>query len=235
MKNDTPMNKTSDKWFLTINAQKENASKVAELETLSTTLLSYYKEPFIATIIHDQDKNEDGTPKTIHLHAFIETPLKPTKKALLDELIELTGYNAEQIGILATNNDYLLVQYLTHKNDKDKAQYDKTLVKTSDLLEYEARLNKGYEKPKTLEELFQNARTLEDLIKVIGIKEANKYYRLFLAYLEEKKTKSTYDLLAQAYEDLQEENRVLNNRCLQLERENKRLISLINLGEYTKP
>lgn len=201
--NQTPMNKQSDKWFLTINAPKEKPNRDI-LEGYLSSVTSYFVEGFNASIIHDQDKEEDGKPKTIHLHCFIETPSKPTKKALLSDLKELLGINSDQVGIEATNSPILLVQYLTHQNHKEKAQYNEELIKTNDLTELSHRLHTKYEKTKASQELLA-IQTLQDLIDIKGVEYARKNKGLWKDLHEEQRTHYDLELeLERANEYIQE-------------------------------
>lgn len=231
--NDTPMNKTSEYFFVTINAPLEKASRET-LEAYISTLQSYYSKTFIASVIHDKDKHEDGASKTIHLHAFIDTPNKPTKKALLRELTELLGINEEQVGIRATNSRILLVQYLTHKNDKNKAPYSLEEVQTSNQEEFDKRFNEKYEKPQTETLLEILNRSLEEdpsynhFCERVGFEMGHKFRSSFNQLREEKSYDyaSLLEMNKELKKKLQEQvdlNRHLATRVETLEARLKRL------------
>lgn len=222
--NQTPMNKTSDKWFITINPPKENPSREV-LEGYVDAITSYFVEGFNASIIHDQDKNEDGTPKTIHCHCYIETPSKPTKKAVLSDLKELIDINTEQAGIEATNSPILLVQYLTHQNHKEKAQYNEELIKTNDVSELCERLHTKYEKTTASQELLA-IETLKELIDKKGVEFARKNKGLWKDLREEQRTH--YDLEL----ELEKANEYIADLEAQIERLQKRLSNYENIELY---
>ena len=159
---------------LVINA-KENSNPQEELERCQRLLVSNYKT-FVATIIHDKDILENGLEKTIHLHAYIELDKKYTLKAVLSEISTLLDISLNLISIEATSNDYLLVQYLTHKNDKDKTQYPLDLVLTNDKEVFLDRWNKVYksEEELRLEILDKCPKTdLLELVRVYGYNQIN--------------------------------------------------------------
>lgn len=216
-KYDTPMQTSSCTWFCRFNAKKESVSVVADLETLSSSILSYYEGGFVAMIIHDQ---EDERP---HLHAYIETTEKKTKRKFLDELVELLDIDEQQVGIQSSNNSYLPVQYLIHKNDESKHPYDKTLIKTNDLTELENRLSKQYEKPKTAIEQFKDCKSVDDLINTFGLKDAKTYFSIWKAWTEENKKLNNYDMLMKQHDATLEELNETQQELLRYKYENERL------------
>jgi hypothetical protein len=205
--NETPMNAKSNKWAIVIDPPKEKPTR-EYLEGLMSTLLSYFKNDFIATIIHDKDK-ENGKPKTIHLHAFIEIGEKQTKRAFLDTLTELLSCNEDQISLRATNSDFLIVQYLIHKNDKDKTQYPSNLVFTNNLTELAKRLNTEYVKPKSDLDRLLEANTLTELADKEGIDFAKKYMYLHEKIMQE--SKRDYNSLSQQLENCKQLVREFDN------------------------
>lgn len=178
---ETPNNKKSKFWTIVLNAPKEKVPS-NEARDFLTAILSQLNDttiyPFIASIIHDRDTTLNGELKTIHAHAFIETPTQPTKRALLEELGELLSIDTDLITIEATNSDFLQVQYLIHKNDKLKTQYEAIEIKTNNENELQKRLSKEYQSKDPAKAIFTSP-TLTALIENIGLELANKYRNTF--------------------------------------------------------
>ena len=180
------LNTTSTGRLGVIIDPKENTPLNAQIEYLKTcqdALLSYSGFSFVATILHDRDTNEDGTPKQAHIHAVMEhTEDGSTLATWLQTISELVNAKKEQISIETSSNKILLLQYLRHDR-KDKEHYSTDEIRTTDEAELLERLNTQYEKPKTDEELIQNALlnsvNLTELMTTLGVKEANKYRGLF--------------------------------------------------------
>lgn len=133
-------------------------------------------------MLHDKDLTETKEHKTIHLHAFIElfeTSKQPTKTALLNELSNLLEIDKNLISIEKTENDYLGVQYLTHKNDKSKYQYDYSNIKTNNETLLKQKYFTIYQKPNDIMTDILNCKTLTELMTAQGITIANKYRNTF--------------------------------------------------------
>lgn len=79
----------------------------------------------IAWAIHNRDILEDGTPKPIHAHIMIRTKKVTTSKHIASFF---KHNNKKMSDIYVQKSKYgsycKMVQYLTHKNDIKKAQYD---------------------------------------------------------------------------------------------------------------
>lgn len=165
---------------------KENTPLEAQIEYLKTcqdALLSYSGFSFVATILHDRDTNEDGTPKQVHIHAVMEHAEDGSTLAMwLSTLTELLDAKREQISIETSSNKILLLQYLRHDR-KDKEHYKTEEIRTTDEAELLERLNAQYEKPKSDDDLIQeallNSVNLTELMQTLGAKEANKYRGLY--------------------------------------------------------
>ena len=164
----------------------ENTPLEAQIEYLKTcqdALLSYSGFSFVATILHDRDTNEDGTPKQLHIHAFIEhLENGSTLATWLTTICEIVKAKRQQVSIETSSNKILLLQYLRHDR-KDKEHYKTEEIRTTDEAELLERLNAKYEAPKSDDELIQNALlnsvNLTELMMTLGAKEANKYRGLY--------------------------------------------------------
>ena len=160
---------------LIINAKKESLNPEQELRTIERKVLS--SNDFTATIIHDKDLLENGQPKLIHLHAYIEKQEKATIKAILNEFTQLCDISAEQVSVEGSNNSYLLVQYLTHKNHKEKHQYDIGLISTNNKDLLLQRYEKAYQSQQEESIEILNASLQKSFIELIsqyGFDKINK-------------------------------------------------------------
>lgn len=90
----------------------------SKIETLSSLGLVY------ATILHDKDIDNKGVLKNPHWHLIIKLEKRVRAKTILLRLCEILKTSAENIQINECFNFISSVQYLIHKNDSDKFQYD---------------------------------------------------------------------------------------------------------------
>ena len=84
---------------------------VEALKRIHTTFEHIY-------ILHDKDKNEDGTTKKAHWHVVIKTRNATWNTALAKQL-GLTSNYFQQV-----RNETAMVGYLIHWNEETKHQYD---------------------------------------------------------------------------------------------------------------
>lgn len=198
-------NKKYQTFDIVLNAKKESTNPLQELVQYCDLLCGSYKS-FVATIIHNQDHLDNGELKTIHAHAVIDTPSKSTEKQVLTMLTNLLQVNANQVQINGSNNDYLPVQYLTHKNQPNKTQYEFNLIKTNQEAMLQARYEQDYiskeERQLHLEMDLIESRTLLDFMKKQGVEIANKYRNLFIDIKKEQRVtlEGLYYALNQAEE-----------------------------------
>lgn len=180
----TAPNSKSLIWLLVINDKKEASIDTIEttLEAYATMLLNYSGFHFVFTIIHNKDQQ-----KRTHLHAFIELYEKSTKKALLDTLSNLLDINIEQLSLEPSNNEFLGVQYLTHKNQPEKEQYSFEEIRANNEEELGRRYGLTYTNPQdALKSALYGSRTMGELIDNIGLDDAKKYLPIWKYILEEK-------------------------------------------------
>lgn len=171
------------------NADKKSTNPQEELALLQNFLLNSFS--FVATIIHDKDITDNGEPKTIHLHAYIELNENHTKKQFLQLLTELLKIEPNLISVEGTKSNVLMVQYLTHKNQPNKTQYPTSLVKTNNEQLFESRNNTQYktkeQKQADLLTDIINCKSMLDFANVQGVETANKYRNLFNQIKQESK------------------------------------------------
>ena len=190
-------NKKYNLFCFVINASKESPNPREELEHFQALIAKNYSTTFYVTNIHDKDTEDNGQPKTMHLHAYIEYPEKEkyTTKNQLTKMTTALSIKATQISIEGTTNNYLYIQYLaSHKNDADKYHYDHTLVMTNDLTTFEGRYNLEYVRPEDKEKAMLKdlltSKTLIDFANKHGLEKANKFRNLYKDFKQEQR----YDL-----------------------------------------
>lgn len=170
--------KSKSKYFcIVINEKAPN-----ELEAIQVRLYDCAIFQFYASIIHDKDILSNGNLKVKHLHIYGEKSSQIALETLLNELCDKLNLNKEQISIDKTSNDFLYIQYLTHKNDTNKYQYDFNDIKTNNEAELLARYTKAYKQALTEEEItdhLRNDKTLTDLIKNIGLDNTKRYLTIY--------------------------------------------------------
>ena len=172
------------------NADKKSTNPAKELALLQNTLLTDIFS-FVASIIHDKDITDNGEPKTIHMHAYIETNEKHTKKQFIDILSELLQIDKQKISVDGTKSNVLMLQYLTHKNQPNKAQYEVDRIITNNKELLNERMNTKYktkeQKNNDLLTDIKKCETLLELAEIHGIDTANKYRNTFNQIKEEEK------------------------------------------------
>lgn len=122
-------NTRARKWFLTINPQAECYDNVVDI-------IQAQEKCFYSFIVHTMDKNEDGTNKLRHFHLCLdyanartfESIKKTFKGAHIERPISWTRAN----------------QYLTHKNDSNKFQYQVDSVISNDVERYKTIYNNEF-------------------------------------------------------------------------------------------
>lgn len=229
-------NKKFNYFGIVINAPKEKATtdQVNDFfNAVMTAIQNYNKIKFYASIIHDKDKLDNGEPKTPHCHIVIETYEKWTHLGALKEIANHLAINKDLISLEGSNNEYLLIQYLTHKNQPSKTQYDYEKIKTNNKEELELRYKNEYQDPEQeLLKTLQECETITELAQKLGPTKANSLMRLFNAMKTEKDNSmflqlQAYRRIAEKYDDLLRlMDDLLNTLQNGLKDSEKRLINL---------
>ena len=173
-----------------LNADKKSTNPAEELALLQNTLLTDIFS-FVATIIHDKDLTDNGEPKTIHAHAYIETNEKHTKKQFLDMLTDLLKIDRQRISVDGTKSNVLMLQYLIHKNQPNKEQYEVDRIITNNKELLAERMNTKYktkeQKQNDLLNDIKNCKSIIELADKQGIETANKFRNIFNQIKQEQK------------------------------------------------
>lgn len=86
-------------------------------ETLSLNMFLF------AFRVHDRDVNDDGELKTPHIHVFIKAQKRHQLKYYIYLLADALHCDENLISIKVADSDAGCIQYLVHKNNKEKYQY----------------------------------------------------------------------------------------------------------------
>ena len=116
------LNTQTGKILIVINFEDKKVSK--DIITLLKEWLEKNTKQY-AFILHDKDILEDGTPKTPHLHAVCN--MNSTKQriaTILNDLTKALNISAFLVSIDKYSSFNASLQYLIHKNNEEKHQYD---------------------------------------------------------------------------------------------------------------
>lgn len=82
-------------------------------------IVAGWKIPALASPVHNRDVDKDGKLKKPHIHLMMMFPGAKTRSCV-QKLVEPLG----AVGLEAVQSVRGMARYLTHMDDKDKAQYD---------------------------------------------------------------------------------------------------------------
>lgn len=134
--------------------------------------LSYW-----AFIKHDKDVDDDGDVKRPHYHLVLLCNSSYTKDRILSELSKNLVKNRAVVSVRSYNDIYQAVQYLLHRNDADKHQYDsKDIVSSSSgetavylIGEFTLTIEK-------LVDIVRHSNSIKEIYTTIGLKNAKLYH-----------------------------------------------------------
>lgn len=129
-----------------------------------------------AYICHDRDINEDGTPKERHYHILITFEREKSLQWIRKHIASDQNTLSQPINDLGS-----AYEYLWHKNDSKKAQYDQGEVIT-DSHEYWKRYTSEEITGEDKNEMFVNDLMAEDYKP---LEMAKKYGRDFIRYFKQ--------------------------------------------------
>lgn len=159
---------------ISLNGLTDDEKVKARLKEFCDEKMSLY-----AFIIHDKDINEDGSLKTKHVH--LVGKLKNNRRRLSSTLLDIA--TALECSTLAVSIDKMQdlvgsIQYLIHKNNSAKHQYDKGYIITNlSEGELDTYLNSD-SKSMSIEYLIDVIMTHPskmDIMRIIGL----TYYHLY--------------------------------------------------------
>lgn len=153
------------------------------LDYLSENGITYY------AIVHDSDINIT-TGETIrpHLHIVTRSLKRYRVKQMLNMISEILVTNVENVQIMECDNITACIQYLIHKNNLEKYQYDAKDIITNDNDNLIPILNETIKieavTTDRLIEMVSRGDTLLEIIQAIGIGSYTHYRQTIRDLLE---------------------------------------------------
>lgn len=136
-----------------------------------------------ALIKHDKDYNRDGMLKTIHYHVVLKCASKYRISTMLYRIADLFGYyTSDELSTIHVQKCDSLpnaIQYLTHKNNKDKYHYNYDEIITNfnddDIQDlYNTKVDDEIN-VKYLTNLIKQGRTDFEIMAIIGLGRYHLY------------------------------------------------------------
>lgn len=131
-------------------------------------------------ILHDKDFTEDGEKKTPHIHAVFE--LKAVRGVrlgtTLNKICECLRVLPDAVTIEKYTSFEGSFQYLIHKNNPEKYQYDKSAIRSNmdaeDVTNYLDAVTNAFDFD-AWNRICKESRALPDVIKKVGLSYYNMY------------------------------------------------------------
>lgn len=131
-----------------------------------------------AYILHDKDKNEDGTEKEPHRHILVTVKANKSIEAMR-RIFESEEGNTLFKPIEDIQHDY---RYLTHKDDPEKYQYNVDEVRHS-TLDYWEKVSKDEEtESRSNEDFINDLENPKMTRRMLAIKWGRDYMKNYRAY-----------------------------------------------------
>lgn len=174
------LDQKAKKIIFVINPPKErdgfNADDTSRLIDWLTENADIY-----AFIIHDLDVNDDGEPKRVHIHAYVECKQCKRIMTQLNSLAGALGFDTLAISAQsASNNPAGFFQYLIHKNNPEKHQYQASdIVSNLEKGEVQTMLeaDSGNCSLERFIDVCRTAHTFADVLRSVGLETYGKYHR----------------------------------------------------------
>lgn len=103
-------------WIFIVYPESAPADWMTQLEATGL--------PFTVSPLHDRDKNPDGSPKKAHYHVIVSFGQAQRYSAVIG--LRLITHGPYPLKCGSVSGTYA---YFTHRNNPEKAQYDKTEIK----------------------------------------------------------------------------------------------------------
>lgn len=158
-------------------------------------------------ILHDRDEKKDGTKKTKHIHFYVRTPSKKSKKGFIMCLFSacqaVYGKDvvAEEITASFANDKLACLRYMLHLDsqapigvvdDEDigKKRYEESEVVTNNKATLDMAVKNISDEYMTAEQLIKvcfESKSFSEVLLRIGARNATHYCQIIKALISEKK------------------------------------------------
>lgn len=148
-------------------------------ESLKTWCNSFCER--YAYILHDKDFTEGGIKKTPHIHLVAQLQKRARLYKTLRDISEAVNVGVKAITIDKYTHWEKSLQYLIHRNDKDKYQYQESAIITNiDIVELDDILNNEFDTfdYDYLWRIAEDSENEMDFIRNIGITNYKNYWRV---------------------------------------------------------
>ena len=160
-----------------------NNKVITELE-LNNYLKDNESIVFYAFVLHNKDVKESGEIEREHYHVVIVLKCPYSKTTIINDIAKCLLINKSCIGSRKIRDFVLMVQYLIHKNDKEKYQYDLLDIWTSDVNEVIGIMNEGISQfdldINYLIELVNSCDSITSVYKELGLKKSRTYRSILI-------------------------------------------------------
>ena len=160
-----------------------NNKVISEIE-LNDYLKDNESIVFYAFVLHNKDVKESGEIEREHYHVVIVLKSPYSKTTIINDIAKCLMINKNCIGSRKIRDFVLMVQYLIHKNDKEKYQYDLLDIWTSDTNEVIGIMNEGISQYDLdinyLIELVNCCDSLTSVYKELGLKKSRTYRSILI-------------------------------------------------------
>lgn len=166
-----------------------NNKVLSELDLLKY-LRSGDKFVFWSFILHDCDVNENGEKEREHYHLVLKVDSKYSCKTILNDIASELLINVNCISISGCRDFVKSVQYLIHKNDLEKVQYDIWNVYTNDTNDMFSIMFDSVSAYDVdidyLIDLVHTESTLTSIYKKLGMKQVRLYRAIIMDLWKER-------------------------------------------------
>lgn len=173
---------------LIIELKNKEGKRDLESERLERIIKAYSK--YYVMIEHDKDQEEDGTYKRPHEHIIMELKHRQRPLTLIKKLSEDLNIKVERISIRPMRNKQLATQYMLHLNNPEKTNYNITELITNDIEQMYEDLTDTNENERLtaakLINIIKKETSKVKILRIIGLKNYNRYIRVIDMLLEEK-------------------------------------------------
>ena len=166
-------------------------NKVITEQELNNYLKNNEVITFYAFILHDKDINECGELVREHYHLIVCLKNPYSKTTLINDISSKLLINKVIVQSRLIKDFVKSVQYLLHKNDKEKYQYDLLDIWTNDTNEVIGIINEGISQYDLdidyLIELVNCSSCITSVYKELGLKKTRTYRSIIIDLWKDRK------------------------------------------------